>query len=1203
MLQTLLTADQLIDTRIGQLKKMLDHAQVSHTDCSEKHELVDKVCQAIGIAKPYHTPPASPTSPATFKLPNKKSDAQNMSVGKLRNLLDQLSVSHTQCVEKRDLVQLVCGALEISCTTESPTTPVPAGKGTMTEIDLKAVEDKIVEVIDTCDLEELTKKKLRRKVEELLGYKNKSLDAHKAKVEEWTKTALEKKANALEHDGGEVATAGNLMAKIGPTIEVLTGSSNTGSSKDSQPEAAKLGAFTEENLTLLSREEFRRIYKQIVGTPAGPLVGDNRRLYTKRILECQNFWHKQSMEDAASATDDALSDESEGFEPDSIDLEQSELEMLLIEVGLDLEEVDDELSGIKSDIVYLTGSQHHEELAEKQYELQQLERIIQLRDETSESEDESECSDESESAQAMPGKGDQVVAQPPQLLAVPKLDVANFLPEDAASQDWWNNQMAIAGTFVYKNYYSKPFPKPGPDAPSNAYIDWEPVHGVAKPNHGLGDAMRKAWLIPHVLRELRNSAHIQEGGLSQKSFDFGESTCTMVLAMQFAMLFEVCGRLSDIGYSDDPDTFMEYHKTAYTAFSNFSAPMFGGDVFDTVLEALERMYMHPKSNRSRPVKLILETCHDLDLFRCYGKSRMQEKMAKIAESVGKEACIRLVELAETAIVLTGDRLMYSGMGSNTRRSYDAELFPRCSKNARECWSVLLALGDTMIAKHDTSGQSSSSENSLPDAAATLPSDAQIDGLFATVPGMLGLPETEQGGKMASMSQAQKIELIALSGQLGNMKAEKKQVEGEEKHVKQVAAASSETGTGTSSETHTAELNVASTTSPNLSATTTTTSPTAVPASPFSPSNPAIIQPASPTVSLHDGAAPSTASEAKNLPTSQLKSQLRALGVDFAGCVEKSELVALICIALNLNSTANHSGNSCSESNDAAETHSSPPSELVSVVATEHPSHVGTDCGHMQPQDGPEVAEVEECDAVKQSLATSNFKRIYKNTLAPSSTIKLMSALEDFVDGFCVHASPRIAKSDGCTFVKDLQKRLMMEIEEYIDDKRSVAQRLWTSACKLNDRLELCSMINGVIRGDTPELVELVTPLCRCINELCISRLSPEIAQKLPYPADCCTYRGGVLPSEHVKFFADLLKSKNKKYRVPGYLATSFSSKVAKQFAHQAFLQSREDREEDPYSPVIWKIKLNPEGKDDFYCRTMNANFVEKTDVKGTFVGK
>lgn len=58
--------------------------------------------------------------------------------------------------------------------------------------------------------------------------------------------------------------------------------------------------------------------------------------------------------------------------------------------------------------------------------------------------------------------------------------------------------------------------------------------------------------------------------------------------------------------------------------------------------------------------------------------------------------------------------------------------------------------------------------------AVLPSDAQIDGLFATVLKMLGLPETEQGGMMASMTQQQKIELIALNAQLGKMKSEEKQ---------------------------------------------------------------------------------------------------------------------------------------------------------------------------------------------------------------------------------------------------------------------------------------------------------------------------------------------------------------------------------------------------------------------------------------------
>jgi hypothetical protein len=53
-----------------------------------------------------------------------------------------------------------------------------------------------------------------------------------------------------------------------------------------------------------------------------------------------------------------------------------------------------------------------------------------------------------------------------------------------------------------------------------------------------------------------------------------------------------------------------------------------------VLESLERMYMEAKTERSLPYKLVLERCHDLDLYRCYGKKRMIEKRDRMKTELG-----------------------------------------------------------------------------------------------------------------------------------------------------------------------------------------------------------------------------------------------------------------------------------------------------------------------------------------------------------------------------------------------------------------------------------------------------------------------------------------------------------------------------------------------------------------------------------------
>jgi len=165
--------------------------------------------------------------------------------------------------------------------------------------------------------------------------------------------------------------------------------------------------------------------------------------------------------------------------------------------------------------------------------------------------------------------------------------------------------------------------------------------------------------------------------------------------MQVAMLFEVCGRQSDIGFNDDPgppNAFMQYHAASCAAFKAYATPANGFDPTDATVcfDALERMYMNPKTATSAPVKRVLETCHDLDLFRCYGGDRMEDKVKKLAALVVSTDVADLLALsAEQAIAATGDRLMYSR--SMDTRQYDAAAFPICSKQPKECLDAIMGV--------------------------------------------------------------------------------------------------------------------------------------------------------------------------------------------------------------------------------------------------------------------------------------------------------------------------------------------------------------------------------------------------------------------------------------------------------------------------------------------------------------------------------
>ena len=222
--------------------------------------------------------------------------------------------------------------------------------------------------------------------------------------------------------------------------------------------------------------------------------------------------------------------------------------------------------------------------------------------------------------------------------------------------------------------------EPPEGSPGGFYNDLDPVFTsvegkptpdtVHRPNHGLANAIRKAVLVPEVAAAYK--AHYTGGAYG--SFDFKSS---QLLAMQVAMLFEVCGRENDAGFNDDPTQFMRFHAASCRAFDEYARSKGAGiDEAARVvcLEALERMYMSPASARSKPYKHVFETCHDLDLCRCYSSDKMKPKLAALARDVGQPACDALAQRAERAILATGDRLLFSPTGGSGR-AHKAEVDP------------------------------------------------------------------------------------------------------------------------------------------------------------------------------------------------------------------------------------------------------------------------------------------------------------------------------------------------------------------------------------------------------------------------------------------------------------------------------------------------------------------------------------------------
>ncbi len=167
---------------------------------------------------------------------------------------------------------------------------------------------------------------------------------------------------------------------------------------------------------------------------------------------------------------------------------------------------------------------------------------------------------------------------------------------------------------------------------------------------------------------------------------------------------------------------------------------------------------------------------------------------------------------------------------------------------------------------------------------------------------------------------------------------------------------------------------------------------------------------------------------------------------------------------------------------------------------------------------------------------------------PKLQHELFSALHEFL--CLVVKKINIAQAAAASMFDRLQRGALADragLEEALEDVPRLAQRLWISDETLQGEgdgiplgqgnHELCELLNATIRDDDSELLIAALPLMRAINSLCVvrgARPEPLVRQ----PSDGLCYRGGGLPDAHLSFFKTGLK-----YRVPGFLATSFQRVV------------------------------------------------------------
>jgi hypothetical protein len=254
---------------------------------------------------------------------------------------------------------------------------------------------------------------------------------------------------------------------------------------------------------------------------------------------------------------------------------------------------------------------------------------------------------------------------------------------------------AQAAKTVYQEHLRMPYDTPREGAAPAFFVDVAPVNGVERPNHGLANGVRKAALVPLVVQAYAKHfvANVDGHQFAKKDFEaFGQED---IEAMQVAMLFEVSGRKSDIGYRDDQDEFRKYHSASCENFNKYAKQSkMPTAARKQCLDALENMFCGPQAGEenSRAARHVLEVCHDLDLFRCYGKGMMKPRLQNIQLEIGPTARDFLACRAVLAIRATGDRLCSSlKLDADeiiSPRDYDKATFKKFGADPDACLKVV-----------------------------------------------------------------------------------------------------------------------------------------------------------------------------------------------------------------------------------------------------------------------------------------------------------------------------------------------------------------------------------------------------------------------------------------------------------------------------------------------------------------------------------
>ena len=237
----------------------------------------------------------------------------------------------------------------------------------------------------------------------------------------------------------------------------------------------------------------------------------------------------------------------------------------------------------------------------------------------------------------------------------------------------------------------------------------------------------------------------------------------------------------------------------------------------------------------------------------------------------------------------------------------------------------------------------------------------------------------------------------------------------------------------------------------------------------------------------------------------------------------------------------------------------------------------------------------------RTFATSNYKRLYAGAVAASFQHNLLNAMQTVLMLYAKRINitededaRRFVEKNVMDAMEKIQDDAFKHDEAMKNDVDSMAEYLWTSSHKhvIVQNMELSSLLNAVIRDDVAEEIEAASIIFRSINSRRVRRENVLANINIQsYPLKGETWRGGSFRREHRAFYERMI---GKKYRVPGFLATSARREIAVAFSFKASMSH-------PSHPsAMWHVTFDPRGKDHPEYRVKHMALVSKTMIVGEY---